>query len=107
MVRVNARYQKGQLVLEQPLDLPDGTEVVVEIDAIGGPIDELDELGLDTQRDFKSSQQWKSRPEYTAEQEEQQAWERACSRLEEELEIADPSYDDWRKVYSVSHPHKS
>lgn len=31
MVRVNARYQQGQLILEQPLDLPDGAEVVVEI----------------------------------------------------------------------------
>lgn len=31
MVRVNARYEQGQLVLEQPLDLPEGADVVVEI----------------------------------------------------------------------------
>ena len=31
MVRVSARLKQGQLVLDDPLDLPDGTEVVVEI----------------------------------------------------------------------------
>lgn len=87
MVRVNARYQKGQLVLEQPLDLPEGSEVVVDICAV----DPTFNANLDGLEPFGD------------EQTEQQAWELACSRLEEELDLADASYDDWRKVYSVSH----
>lgn len=70
MVRVNARYAQGQLVLEQPLDLPEGAEVVIDI--------------------------------HQVETDEQQAWELACSRLEAELELADPGYDDWRKLYAVT-----
>jgi predicted DNA-binding antitoxin AbrB/MazE fold protein len=31
MVRINAHYQHGHLILEHPLDLPDGAEVIVEI----------------------------------------------------------------------------
>ena len=69
MVRVNARYAQGQLVLEQPLDLPEGAEVVIDI--------------------------------HQVETDEQQAWELACSRLEEEWDLADSSYDDWRKLYSI------
>lgn len=69
MVRVNARYAQGQLVLEQPLDLPEGTEVVIDIH----------QMATD----------------------EQQAWELACSRLEAEWDLADPSFDDWRKLYAV------
>ena len=34
MVRVNARYAQGQLVLEQPLDLPEGAEVVIDIQQV-------------------------------------------------------------------------
>lgn len=70
MVRVNARYAQGQLVLEQPLDLPEGTEVVIDIHQVAA--------------------------------DEQQAWELACSRLEAELDLADPSFDDWRKLYAVN-----
>lgn len=70
MVRVNARYSQGQLVLEQPLDLPDGTELVVDIHQVAT--------------------------------DEQQAWELACSRLEAEWDLADPSFDDWRKLYAVT-----
>lgn len=70
MVRVNARYAQGQLVLEQPLDLPEGTEVVVDIHQVAA--------------------------------DEQQAWELACSRLEAEWDLADPSFDDWRKLYAVN-----
>ena len=72
MVRVNARYAQGQLVLEQPLDLPEGTEVVVDIHQVAA--------------------------------DEQQAWELACSRLEAEWDLADPSFDDWRKMYAVNLP---
>ncbi len=70
MVRVNARYAQGQLVLEQPLDLPEGAEVVIDI--------------------------------HQVETDEQQAWELACSRLEAEWDLADPSYDDWRKLYAFN-----
>ena len=70
MVRVNARYSQGQLVLEQPLDLPDGTELVIDIHQVAT--------------------------------DEQQAWELACSRLEAEWDLADPSFDDWRKLYAVT-----
>ena len=70
MVRVNARYAQGQLVLEQPLDLPEGTEVVIDIHQVAA--------------------------------DEQQAWELACSRLEAEWDLADPSFDDWRKLYAVN-----
>src|SRR3954467_13096282 len=70
MVRVNARYAQGQLVLEQPLDLPEGAEVTIDI--------------------------------HQVETDEQQAWELACSRLEAEWDLADSSYDDWRKLYAVS-----
>lgn len=70
MVRVNARYSQGQLVLEQPLELPEGTELVVDIHQVAT--------------------------------DEQSAWELACSRLEAEWDLADPSYDDWRKLYAVT-----
>jgi predicted DNA-binding antitoxin AbrB/MazE fold protein len=70
MVRVNARYTQGQLVLEQPLDLPEGAQVVIEI--------------------------------HQAATDEQQAWELACSRLEAEWDLADPSFDDWRNLYAVT-----
>ena len=73
MVRVNARYAQGQLVLDQPLDLPEGAEVVIDI--------------------------------HQVETDEQQAWELACSRLEAEWDLADPSFDDWRKLYAVMPRH--
>ena len=73
MVRVNARFQQGQLVLEQPLDLEEGTEVVVEVT-----------------------------PLENVEADEGDAWELACSRMETELNLADSSFDDWRKLYGFS-----
>src|SRR4051794_5013833 len=72
MVRVNARYVQGQLVLEQPLDLPEGTEVVIEIHAVAVP-------------------QIANPPVTQLATDEQQAWELACSRFEEEWDLADPS----------------
>lgn len=34
MVRVNARYAQGQLVLEQPLDLPEGAVLTIDIHGV-------------------------------------------------------------------------
>jgi hypothetical protein len=74
MIRVKGRYHGQVLELEQPLDLPDGAEVVVEIRPVAGDAASDDE-----------------------------AWrELGMSRLEEEWDNPqDAVYDDWRKLYGV------
>lgn len=74
MISLKATYHHGHLILESPLDLAEGAEV---------------ELLLD----------WPGETDETA---EQQAWEQACHRLEEEWGVADAAYDDWRRVYAIS-----
>jgi len=70
MIHIKAVYRQGQLVLEEPLEIAEGTE-----------LDVLLELPSE---------------------DEQQAWEQACNRLEDEWGVADAAYDDWRRVYSVA-----
>lgn len=74
MIRVKGRYRGQKLELDQPLDLPEGAEVVVEI-----------------------------RPATGDEASEEEAWrELGMSRLEEEWDNPqDAVYDDWRKLYGV------
>ena len=40
MIRVKGRCQNKSLRLDQPVDLPDGTEVVIEIHPVGDTEDE-------------------------------------------------------------------
>jgi hypothetical protein len=40
MIRVKGRCENKSLQLDQPVDLPDGTEVVIEIHPVRDPADE-------------------------------------------------------------------
>jgi hypothetical protein len=50
MIRLKGRYRGEELELDQPLDLPEGTEVVVEIRSVtgdqGSDDEALRELGM-------------------------------------------------------------
>jgi hypothetical protein len=74
MIRVKGRYRGQKLELDQPLDLPEGAEVVLEI-----------------------------RPVTGEESSDDEAWrELGMSRLEEEWDNPrDAVYDNWKKLYGV------
>ena len=74
MVRAKGRYRNQMLELEQPLALPEGTQVEVDVYLAGESHDS-----------------------------EKHAWELLGSaRLEEEWDNPeDAIYDDWKKLYGV------
>jgi hypothetical protein len=74
IIRTKARYRNQTLELEVPLDLPNGTEVDVEIT-----------------------------PTDAAQEQDQDTWGQiGMSRLEEEWDnTQDSIYDDWKKLYGV------
>jgi predicted DNA-binding antitoxin AbrB/MazE fold protein len=74
MIRRKGRYRNQTLELDQPLDLPEGAEVEIEV-----------------------------RSPEEAQDDEKQAWsELGMSRLEEEWDNPqDAIYDDWKKLYGV------
>ncbi len=73
MIRVKGRYCGQKLELDQPLDLPEGAEVVLEIRPVAG--------------DEGSDDAWH---------------EMGMSRLEEEWDNPqDAVYDNWRTLYGV------
>jgi hypothetical protein len=74
MVRVTGRYRDGKIVLDEPLDLPDGAAVEVVIQAAPEATDdEWKELGMD-----RLEQEWDN--------------------------DRDAVYDDWRRLYGVPKP---
>ncbi len=74
MIRVKGRYCGQKLELDQPLALPEGAEVMLEICAV-----DADEAS------------------------DEEAWrEMGMNRLAEEWDNAkDAVYDDWRRLYGV------
>jgi len=74
MIRVKGRYRGQKLELAEPLDLPEGAEVLLEICPLTG-----DEASED------------------------EAWRQfGMARLEQEWDNPqDAVYDDWRKLYGV------
>ena len=71
MIRLKGRWEQSSLHLEQPLSLPEGTEVVVEIRTIDEATDaEWQELGL---------------------QRLEAEWDNP----------ADDVYDNWKELYGV------
>ena len=74
MIRVTGRYRGQKLELDQPLGLPEGAEVVLEIRRVTGEESSGDE-----------------------------AWrEVGMCRLQDEWDNPqDAVYDDWRKLYGV------
>ncbi len=75
MIRVKGRYRDQRLELDQPLPLPEGSEVMLEVRPIIGDEGSDDEA----------------------------AWhDVGMSRLEEEWDNPqDAVYDNWRKLYGV------
>ncbi len=48
MIRIRGKCEKKSLRLEEPVELPDGTEVVIDIHPVSGESDEgWRELGMD------------------------------------------------------------
>lgn len=74
MIRIKAHYRDQKLELDQPLDLAEGAEVLIELHTP----DELAEA-------------------------EREAWSQlGMSRLEDEWDNPqDAIYDDWKKLYGV------
>lgn len=74
MDRIRGRYRNQKVELEQPLDLPDGTEVEVAIRPV--PLEAADDLG-----------EWR---------------ELGMERLQEEWDnSSDAVYDNWRRLYGA------
>ncbi|MBT8469529.1 MAG: antitoxin family protein [Deltaproteobacteria bacterium] len=48
MSTIRARVRNGRLVLDEPTDLPEGTEVDLVIDDTGDDLDESERAALDT-----------------------------------------------------------
>ncbi|MGE4002111.1 MAG: hypothetical protein AB7I48_18035 [Planctomycetaceae bacterium] len=71
MIRITARYRNQKLELDQPIDLEEGTQVVVEMHPA----------------ESSESADWSE----TGMERLEQEWENP----------QDAVYDDWRKLYSV------
>jgi hypothetical protein len=74
MIRIKGRYRGQKLELEQPLALPEGAEVVIEISEVNA-------------EKVSEEEEWR---------------ELGMNRLEEEWDNEkDAVYDDWRRLYGV------
>lgn len=74
MIRTRGQYRNGQIELDKPIDVPDGTFVEVSVYAdVELADDEWRELGMQ-----RLEEEWES--------------------------SQDAAYDDWRRLYGVPQP---